>query len=45
VQGADHHSTVTRVRAGFRRSTMGVAEKYPEYVLHQMVTVMKHGEK
>src|SRR5258707_13005699 len=24
---------------------MGVAERYPEYVLHQMVTVMKSGEE
>ncbi len=45
VQGADHHSTVTRVRAGLQALDMGVAPKYPEYVLHQMVTVMKHGEE
>jgi arginyl-tRNA synthetase len=45
VQGADHHSTVTRVRAGLQALEMGVSEKYPEYVLHQMVTVMKHGEE
>jgi arginyl-tRNA synthetase len=45
VQGADHHSTVTRVRAGLQALNMGVEENYPEYVLHQMVTVMKHGEE
>jgi arginyl-tRNA synthetase len=45
VQGADHHSTVTRVRAGLQALGMGVSERYPEYVLHQMVTVMKHGEE
>ena len=45
VQGADHHSTVTRVRAGLQALNMGVAQNYPEYVLHQMVTVMKHGEE
>jgi len=45
VQGADHHSTVTRVRAGLQALEMGVASEYPEYVLHQMVTVMKHGEE
>jgi arginyl-tRNA synthetase len=45
VQGADHHSTVTRVRAGLQALEMGVAPEYPEYVLHQMVTVMKHGEE
>jgi arginyl-tRNA synthetase len=45
VQGADHHSTVTRVRAGLQALELGVSEQYPEYVLHQMVTVMKHGEE
>ncbi|HEY3134269.1 MAG TPA: arginine--tRNA ligase [Gemmatimonadaceae bacterium] len=45
VQGADHHSTVTRVRAGLQALDMGVTKEYPEYVLHQMVTVMKHGEE
>jgi arginyl-tRNA synthetase len=45
VQGADHHSTVTRVRAGLQALEMGIAPEYPEYVLHQMVTVMKGGEE
>ncbi|HZE08161.1 MAG TPA: arginine--tRNA ligase, partial [Gemmatimonadaceae bacterium] len=45
VQGADHHSTVTRVRAGLQALAMGMAPDYPEYVLHQMVTVMKHAEE
>src|SRR5881392_3847179 len=45
VQGADHHSTVTRVRAGLQALELGVSQQYPEYVLHQMVTVMKHGEE
>jgi arginyl-tRNA synthetase len=45
VQGADHHSTVTRVRAGLQALDMGVPAQYPEYVLHQMVTVMKGGEE
>jgi arginyl-tRNA synthetase len=45
VQGADHHSTVTRVRAGLQALGMGIAPDYPEYVLHQMVTVMKSGEE
>jgi arginyl-tRNA synthetase len=45
VQGADHHSTVTRVRAGLQALDMGVSKLYPEYVLHQMVTVMKSGEE
>jgi arginyl-tRNA synthetase len=45
VQGADHHSTVTRVRAGLQALGIGVPANYPEYVLHQMVTVMKGGEE
>jgi len=45
VQGADHHSTVTRVRAGLQALDMGITRDYPEYVLHQMVTVMKSGEE
>ena len=45
VQGADHHSTVTRVRAGLRALDIGSPKGYPEYVLHQMVTVMKAGDE
>ncbi len=45
VQGADHHSTVTRVRAGLQALEIGAPPDYPEYVLHQMVTVMKAGEE
>jgi arginyl-tRNA synthetase len=45
VQGADHHSTVTRVRAGLQALGIGVPEGYPDYVLHQMVTVMRGGEE
>ena len=45
VQGADHHSTVTRVRAGLQALDMGVPPDYPEFVLHQMVTVMRGGEE
>ncbi|HEX6362308.1 MAG TPA: arginine--tRNA ligase [Albitalea sp.] len=45
VQGADHHSTVTRVRAGLQALGAGIPEGYPDYVLHQMVTVMKGGEE
>jgi arginyl-tRNA synthetase len=45
VQGADHHSTVTRVRIGLQALGMGIPEGYPEYVLHQMVTVMRAGEE
>ena len=45
VQGADHHGTTTRVRAGLRALDLGIPEGYPEYVLHQMVTVVKDGEE
>jgi arginyl-tRNA synthetase len=45
VQGADHHSTTTRVRAGLQALERGVPAGYPDYVLHQMVTVMKGGEE
>ena len=45
VQGADHHSTVTRVRAGLQAVGAGIPEGYPEYVLHQLVTVMRGGEE
>ncbi|HEY6874265.1 MAG TPA: arginine--tRNA ligase [Geobacteraceae bacterium] len=44
-QGADHHSTVTRVRAGLQALGAGIPEGWPEYVLHQMVTVMRGGEE
>ncbi len=45
VQGSDHHSTVTRVRAGLQALDLGVPVGYPEYVLHKMVTVMRGGEE
>jgi arginyl-tRNA synthetase len=45
VQGSDHHSTVTRVRAGLQALGIGIPEGYPEYVLHQLVTVLKGGEE
>jgi arginyl-tRNA synthetase len=45
VQGADHHSTVTRVRAGLQALDIGIPPGYPEYVLHQMVTVVRGAEE
>ena len=45
VQGADHHGTTARVRAGLQALDMGIPKGYPEYVLHQMVTVMRSGEE
>lgn len=44
-QGADHHSTVTRVRAGLQALNAGIPKGYPDYVLHQMVMVTKGGEE
>jgi arginyl-tRNA synthetase len=44
-QGADHHSTVTRVRAGLQALQQGIPPGWPDYVLHQMVTVMREGEE
>jgi arginyl-tRNA synthetase len=45
IQGSDHHSTVTRVRAGLQAIGLGIPPGYPDYVLHKMVTVMKGGEE
>jgi arginyl-tRNA synthetase len=45
VQGSDHHSTVTRVRAGLQALKLDIPQGYPDYVLHQMVTVMRGGEE
>jgi arginyl-tRNA synthetase len=49
VQGSDHHSTVTRVRAGLQALSatlcQGIPVGYPDYVLHKMVTVMRGGEE
>ncbi|WP_019529575.1 arginine--tRNA ligase [Dasania marina] len=44
-QGADHHSTITRVRAGLQALNQGIPKAWPEYVLHQMVMVMRGGEE
>lgn len=44
-QGADHHSTITRVRAGLQALDVGIPKGWPDYVLHQMVTVLKNGEE
>jgi len=44
-QGSDHHSTITRVRAGLQALDVGIPKGWPEYVLHQMVTVLKNGEE
>ena len=43
VQGTDHHSTVTRVRAGLQALGLGIPPGYPDYVLHSLVKVMRGG--
>ena len=43
--GADHHGSIQRVRAGLQAMGLGIAEGYPDYVLHQMVTVLRGGEE
>ena len=45
VQGSDHHGTITRVRAGLQALGIGIPQGWPDYVLHQMVTVMRGGEE
>ena len=43
--GADHHGSLARVRAGLQALDVGIPRGWPEYVLHQMVTVMRGGEE
>jgi arginyl-tRNA synthetase len=45
VQGTDHHSTVTRVRAGLQALNLGIPSGYPDYVLHNLVRVTRGGEE
>ncbi|HEV2322296.1 MAG TPA: arginine--tRNA ligase, partial [Gammaproteobacteria bacterium] len=44
-QGSDHHSTAIRVRIGLQALDLGIPKGWPEYVLHQMVLVIKGGEE
>ena len=45
VQGTDHHSTITRVRAGLQALGLGIPPGWPEYVMHSLVKVMRGGEE
>jgi arginyl-tRNA synthetase len=45
IQGTDHHGTIARVRAGLQAAGEGVAQGYPDYVLHTMVRVIKEGQE
>ena len=44
-QGADHHSTISRVRAGLQGLNKNIPEDWPEYILHQMITVIKENKE
>jgi len=44
-QGADHHSTISRVRAGLQGLNKHIPQDWPEYVLHQMITVIKENKE
>jgi len=43
--GSDHHGSLMRVKAGLQALDCGIPQGWPEYVLHQMVTVMRGGEE
>ena len=43
--GADHHGSLARVKAGLQALDCGIPQGWPEYVLHQMVTVMRGGQE
>ncbi len=45
IQGMDHHGTIARVRAGLQAVNAGIPQGYPDYVLHTMVRVVRHGEE
>ncbi|HEX9184195.1 MAG TPA: arginine--tRNA ligase [Burkholderiales bacterium] len=45
VQGTDHHGTTARVRAGLQALNLGIPQGYPDYVLHNLVKVMRGGEE
>jgi arginyl-tRNA synthetase len=45
IQGMDHHGTIARVRAGLQAANAGIAQGYPDYVLHTMVRVVRNGEE
>jgi arginyl-tRNA synthetase len=43
--GADHHGSLTRVRAGLQALDVGIPKDWPQYILHQMVTVVRGGRE
>ena len=45
VLGSDHHGSLARVRAGLQALDAGIPKGWPNYVLYQMITVMRGGEE
>ncbi|MEO8777390.1 MAG: arginine--tRNA ligase [Rhodanobacter sp.] len=45
VLGSDHHGSLARVRAGLQALDCGIPKGWPDYMLYQMVTVMRGGEE
>jgi len=45
VVGKDHASTMLRVRVGLQYLGIGIPKDWPEYVLHNMVHVMRGGKE
>jgi arginyl-tRNA synthetase len=45
VLGSDHHGSLARVKAGLQALDCGIPKGWPDYVLYQMITVMKGGEE
>ncbi len=45
VLGSDHHGSLARVRAGLQALNCGIPKGWPDYMLYQMVTVMRGGEE
>nr|WP_279237482.1 arginine--tRNA ligase [Dyella sedimenti] len=45
VLGSDHHGSLARVKAGLQALDVGIPKGWPNYVLYQMVTVMRGGEE
>ena len=45
VLGSDHHGSLARVKAGLQALNCGIPAGYPDYLLYQMVTVMRGGQE
>ncbi|HKV96442.1 MAG TPA: arginine--tRNA ligase [Gammaproteobacteria bacterium] len=45
VLGSDHHGSLARVHAGLQALDCGIPAGYPDYLLYQMVTVMRGGQE